>query len=334
MYKSIFLCENEENIKNVYSKEVCDFLVSNAGLSNIVYKLNDVYESKCDFSKIEFIFSTWGIPLLNEKEIKKYFPNLKCVFYAAGSVKHFAQPFFNCGIRVFSANAANAIPVAEFTVAQIILAQKGYYQSVNTLKQSGYNNARKVFENYSGNYNSNIGIIGAGMIGKNVIKMLKDYKFNIFIYDPFLSDEKAKELNCIKIDLCEMFEICTVISNHTPNVPDNQKFINYELLKRMPSNATFINTGRGNQVDEDGLYRFLSERSDVTALLDVTNPEPITPDNPLCELDNCFISPHIAGSCGEESKRMSEYMKDEFSRYISGEQCEYEITEDMIKTMA
>jgi len=70
------------------------------------------------------------MPEFTEDEIKTYLPNLKAIFYGAGSVQSFARPFLNCGVRIFSAWAANAIPVAEFTVAQIILANNEQTKSV------------------------------------------------------------------------------------------------------------------------------------------------------------------------------------------------------------
>lgn len=73
----------------------------------------------------EYLFSTWGMPMLSEEDIREFLPNLKAVFYGAGTVQYFVCPFLACGVRVFSAWAANAIPVAEYTVAQILLANKG-----------------------------------------------------------------------------------------------------------------------------------------------------------------------------------------------------------------
>ena len=78
---------------------------------------------------VEYIFATWGMPTFTEEEIRSFLPSLKTVFYAAGTVRYFAEPFLKCGVRVHSAWAANAIPVAEYAVAQIILANKGYYMT-------------------------------------------------------------------------------------------------------------------------------------------------------------------------------------------------------------
>jgi phosphoglycerate dehydrogenase-like enzyme len=102
----------------------------------------------------------------------------------------------------------------------------------------------------------------------------------------------------------------------------------------MRENAVFINTGRGAQVVEDDLVRILRERDDLTALLDVTYPEPPVEGHPFYTLPNCLLSPHIAGSAGDEVARMGEYMLAECKTYLAGEPCKYEVTEKMLETMA
>jgi phosphoglycerate dehydrogenase-like enzyme len=102
----------------------------------------------------------------------------------------------------------------------------------------------------------------------------------------------------------------------------------------MRENAVFINTGRGAQVIEEDLVRILRERPDLTALLDVTYPEPPVCDHPFYTLPNCLLTPHIAGSAGDEVARMGEYMLDEYKAYLNGEACKYEVSMKMLETMA
>ena len=96
--------------------------------------------------------------------------------------------------------------------------------------------------------------------------------------------------------------------------------------------ATFINTGRGAQVNEADMIAVLKERPDLTALLDVTYPEPPEPGSELYTLPNVKLSGHIAGSINNEVHRMSEYMIDEFKRFISGGELRYEVKEEMLIT--
>ncbi len=285
---------------------------------------------------VEYIFSTWGMLELTETEIKQYFPVLKAVFYAAGSVKGFATAFLNCGVQVFSAWAANAVPVAECTVAEIILANKGFFNGCRTYRQtkSQEKGREKSFESCPGNYNTNVGIIGAGMIGKLVIEKLKAYQLNILVFDPFLPDAVAQELGVQKCSLETLFENCQTISNHLADKPETVGMLNYVLFSRMKSNATFINTGRGAQVVEEDLVRALTEQPDRFAVLDVTCQEPPEAQSPLYTLDNVVLSPHLAGSFGNEFARMAQYMLREYTLLTAGKATHYSITKEMLKTMA
>lgn len=260
----------------------------------------------------EYIFSTWYMPEFSEKEVKKYFSSLKCVFYAAGTAKYFAEPFLKQGIRVFTASIANGISVAEFTVSQIVLAGKGYFQAQRAYKwpiwHKGFYRSRGFAERKFGNYGAQIGIIGCGTIGSKVVELLFPYKFNVCVYDPYLSAERAATLGVKKISIEELFRTCDVVSNHLPDIQETKDLINQTLLDSMKPTATFINTGRGAQVDEKALNRVLKKRKDMCALLDVTSHEPLFPWSPLYWRKNVFLTPHIAGSLSGEYGRMVEYM--------------------------
>ena len=332
--RGIFLCEKNDKIFNVYNDETICELQKLTNVEKKIYTKADVVRESNVFSAVDVVFSTWGMPAFTEEEIRAYLPNLKCVFYGAGSVQKFARPFINCGVKVFSAWAANAIPVAEMTVAQIILSNKGYFLTNRIYREMGKESVQAVFKKCNGNYGETVGIIGAGMIGRAVIQMLKQYNLKVIVFDPFLSDEKADELGVEKCELTELFERAFVISNHLANNAQTQGMLCYDHFRRMRENAVFINTGRGAQVVEDDLVRALMERPDLTALLDVTYPEPPVEGHPFYTLPNCLLTPHIAGSAGDEVARMGKYMLDECQTYLAGEPCKYEVSLKMLETMA
>lgn len=284
-----------------------------------------------DLQQIEYIFSTWGMPALTESDLKKL-PNLKVVFYGAGTVKPFAEPLLRNGIRIVSAWAANAVPVAEFTVAQITLATKGYFAAnriVHRLGPEGWKHLRM-----PGNYDVTVSILGAGMVGAEVIRRLAAFDIRILVFDPYLSDQSARDLGATKVDLEHAFSQGFVVSNHLANVPATEKLLTKSLFASMPPNSTFINTGRGATADEDGLIDVLTERPDITALLDVTEPEPPAAGSPLYQLPNVWLSPHIAGSIGQEVVRMADTVIAEFERELAGDKPLYEVTLDKLASMA
>ncbi|MBQ1954426.1 MAG: hydroxyacid dehydrogenase [Clostridia bacterium] len=317
--KTVFVSDNTDAVRRVFHTE------------ERVFTKADMEENKEYFSDTEFIFSTWGMPVLSKEEIKDLLPNLKAVFYGAGSVQYFARPFLECGVKVFSAWAANAVPVAEYTVAQILLANKGFFK---TMRYTNRESANETLANFRGNYDVKVGIIGAGMIGKLVIGKLKEYDVETLVYDPFLPDETAEALGVKKVSLEKLFEECDVVSNHLADNAETRGMLHGGLFERMLPYSTFINTGRGAQVVEEELIRVLKSRPDLTAILDVTYPEPPEEGSELYTLENCILTPHIAGSTGREVRRMGDYMRAEYENFVSGKPCKYEVTLEMLKTMA
>ncbi|HEY5583885.1 MAG TPA: NAD(P)-dependent oxidoreductase, partial [Ruminiclostridium sp.] len=243
------------------------------------------------------------------------------------------HPFLNKGITVVSAWAANAVPVAEYTMAQILLANKGFFQN-NIITKKDYFSARMYSDTFSGNYSVNVGILGAGMVGTKIIELLKPFNIQVLVYDPFLSDERAEKLGVRKCTLTEIFLQCQTISNHIANLPATVGILNKEYFSKMLPNATFINTGRGAQVVEKDLIEALKTMPTRTAILDVTEPEPPLPNSEFLEMENVIITSHIAGSTSKEVERMGCYMAEEFVRFIEGKELKYSVTLKMLETMA
>lgn len=285
----------------------------------------------------EVLFSTWGMPPLSSGELASCLPQLKIVFYGAGSVQFFARPFLSGGVRVVSAWQANGVPVIEYTVAQIILANKGFYGAARLCSRSyeDRKNAAAFFGGFRGNYDTPVGLIGLGMIGAGVARRLvRDYRLTVYAYDPFCPSERATELGVRLTDLKDIFSVCQTVSNHMANVPATRGMLNYALFSRMLPNATFLNTGRGAQVVEADLIRALQEEPGRTAVLDVTDPEPSPAGHPFYGMENVILTPHMAGSSGAECFRMGAFMLDEARRWLAGEPLRYEVTANMLDTMA
>ena len=321
---------------SVYTPQSIEALKITAGLDPTPVTREDLLSFPGKYHDVECIFSTWGMPKLTEEEIRTHLPSLRAVFYAAGSVQAFAREHFANGVRVFSAWSSNAVPVAEYTVAQILLANKGFFQSCRIMDGGNHKAAKSYFYRMPGNYGARIGIIGAGMIGKMVLQRLRDYKLETVTYDPFLSEEKAAELGTQKVSLEELFATSQTISNHVANLPATVGMLHYGLFSRMSETATFINTGRGAQVVEADLIRALQEYPTRTAVLDVTLPEPPEANSPFYTLPNVFLTPHIAGSAGDEVARMGEQMVDTFAAWLAKgeEKLDCEVTLPMLETMA
>lgn len=314
--KAIIVCSSTANIDYVYTKEQ---LAELAELTDLYPEIvSDL--SQGDFKDVEYIFSTWGMLAPSGEEIAKYLPNLKAVFYAAGATDRFVRPFLARNVRMFSAWQANAIPVAEFSIAQILLALKGYFLNTRAVHSTGWKGAFRG----PGIYGDTVALIGDGAVATKVRELLKAFNVNVIVIP------SRKELRTISLE--EAFKTAFVISNHLPNRDDNIGVINRTHFESMRYGATFINTGRGAQVNETDMIDVLKARPDLTALLDVTFPEPPVAGSELYTLPNVRLSSHIAGSLNDEVHRMSYYMLDEFKRFISGGELRYEVKESMLIT--
>lgn len=322
--KTIYMSESPDAVPKVYAQY--DF--------GQVYTKADLYANPNGFLDTEYIFSTWGMSVLTTQEIRTFLPNLKAIFYAAGSVQRFARPFLECGVRIFSAWLANAVPVAEYAASQILLASKGYFHTCTISSPAEHEQMRALSDHFPGNYDTAVGIIGAGAIGKLVIRRLKESRLNILVFDPFLPQETADELGVTLTDLDTLFRRSQVVSNHLANNPQTQGMLTGQHFSQMPPYSVFLNTGRGAQIVEADLISTLDARPDLLAILDVSFPEPPEENSPLYTLPNCILTPHIAGSKGNEFYRMADYMHETYEAYLSGRPVQYEVTAEMLKTMA
>ncbi len=273
---------------------------------------------------IEVGFSTWGMIAFTEEQLDKM-PNFKALFYAAGATDSFCRPLLARNIAVISAWLANARPVAEYTLAHILLGMKNFLSVSNTLREQG----KPAWHRQAvgpGCYGRTVTLIGAGAISNRVEELLKNFDLNVIVVP------SRKERRTISLE--EAFATSQVVSNHLPDRTDNIGVLNKPLFESMPQNAVFINTGRGRQVNEADLIEVLQARPDLTAILDVTWPEPPEEDSPLYKLPNVWLTPHIAGSLNDEVRRMADYAIEDFHNYAEGKPFRYQVNESMLLTSA
>jgi phosphoglycerate dehydrogenase-like enzyme len=332
--KAVFLNDNYQ-IERVYPEALRGAMAGLMDLHPDAIRSDELAENAGILRGAEAAFSTWGMPALEREQIERYLPNLRIVFYAAGSVQYFARPFLARGVRVASAWAANAIPVAEFSASMIRLCLKGFFPAHSAARQDWWG-AQALVRRHPGCYKSTVGLLGLGMIGRGVAERFKGSGVRIVAYDPYAPASLFESLGARRADtLPDVFSSCDVVSNHLANLPATQEILRYEHFGAMKEYGAFVNTGRNAQVHVPGLVRAFTEVPTRTAVFDVTDPdEPPQPDNPLLALPNAYITPHMAGASGNEVWRMAESMVDEFKRYAAGKKLKWEVTEKMLETMA
>jgi phosphoglycerate dehydrogenase-like enzyme len=279
----------------------------------------------------QVIFATWGMPALSDDQLAQL-PALEAVFYAGGNVKSFAQPLVDHHIVLVSAWAINAIATTQLVLSQILLTCRGYFRALRRYTHTHDLQAAKSFHR-SGAAGEIVGLIGMGQVGRRLSGELRTLGFRVLASDPFLTPERAHELGVEKVSLEELFRRSYIVSNHIPDLPATKQILGASLFESMRDGATFINTGRGAQVVESHLVRVLKARSDLTALLDVTDPEPPLATSALWTLPNVVLSPHLGGTIGDEVTRLSDAMIEEFVAWEAGQPLRYQVTREILETM-
>ena len=281
--------------------------------------------------EIEVIFATWGMPALSDAQLAAM-PRLRAVFYAAGNVKAFARPLVERGILLVSAWAINAIATSQLVLSQILLTCRGYFRAVRQYRAGHDLASAKAFWR-PGAAGETVGLIGTGWIAQRLAAHLHGFGLRVVAYDPYLTAEKATRMDVEPVSLTELFRRAYIVSNHVPDLPATRSMLTRPLFESMRDGATFINSGRGAQVVEADLVAVLQARPDLTALLDVTLPEPPAADSPLWTLPNAVISPHVGGTIGDEVSRLADCAIEEFVAWERGEPCRYEVTRSILETM-
>ncbi len=291
----------------IYSDEVLDKLCNLLDISLENIDIHELDKHRDKLKDVEYLFTWWGMGPVPEQEIRTYLPALKAVFYAGGRTDVFDAPFIACGIPVISAIDVHAIPVAEFTVAEILLANKGMFLSRELVRTQGYAAGREFAKHYEGNLNSCVGILGLGHVGSMVAQRLQAYDVEVLACDPNLTAERAAALGVRRVSMEELFSNSNVITCHLGNTPDTVKLVDMEYLSLMADYSTIINNGNGQHINEADLYRVLAKNPTITAFIDHEEAQ-YEDVYGLLLLPNVFRTPLIAGSMGNEVARMGDYV--------------------------
>lgn len=283
-----------------------------------------------ELAQAEILLGTWGMPRLDRTFLEAA-PNLRAVFYAAGSVRNLvSDELFDRGIIISSAWRANAIPVSEFTLGAILLSLKRTWEHAREGAKGPDRRRLRV----PGAYHSRVGLVSLGAIGRRMVDLLSPFDLDVVAFDPYFPPAQSESLGIELAPIDEVFSTCPVVSLHTPWLPETEGMIGRELISSMPEGATLINTARGAVINEPELCEVLRERPDLTAILDVTYPEPPESGSPLLTLPNVVLTPHIAGSMDGEVARMGWWMLEECQRFLRGEELRHSINRHELARMA
>jgi phosphoglycerate dehydrogenase-like enzyme len=287
-----------------------------------------------ELARLDIVITSWGCPPIDEATAERM-PKLQLVAHLAGSVKGFLDDvIWRRGVMVTNAVAANAVPVAEYTVAAILFANKRVFQLQQAYRAERENRAPWFREAPDvGNYRKTIGIVGASHVGRLVMQYLKSYDFRVLLYDPYITTLGAREMGVHKSGLAELLAGSDVVSLHAPLLPETRHLLGARELALMKDGTTLINTSRGALVDHTALEAELV-RGRVYAVLDTTDPDVLPKTSPLFDLPNVFLTPHIAGSLGRETERLADCIVEEIERFARGASLKHLVRRELLPRLA
>ncbi len=330
MYKALYLLDTRA-YDVIYGPEERADLAALLDISAPPQTAESIRQDPHPLADAEVILSGWGCPRLDADFLDSA-PKLQAVFYGAGSIRSIVtDAFWARTIPITSSYAANAVPVAEFTLSQIIFCLKRGWQHVFAIREQ-----RSYVQRIPapGAYGSTVGVISLGMIGRMVCHRLQALDVRVIAYDPFVDEADAVSLGVELCSLDDIFRRADIVSLHTPWLPETEGMITGAHFAMMKPGATFLNTARGAIVREQEMIDVLRERRDLLAVLDVVWPEPPATDSPLFTMENVVLTPHIAGSLDSECRRMGRIVVDEVRRFVQGEPLQWAISREQAAVMA
>jgi phosphoglycerate dehydrogenase-like enzyme len=233
-------------------------------------------------------------------------PQLKLLIKYGTGVNNFDIPYATQkGIAIANLAGQNAPAVAQLALTHILSCQRRYAYTCSLARQ-------KVWQPYTGNEldGKTLGLVGFGQIAQNLARMVSGFTTQVLAYDVFKNEEalKAHPNVTFQPDLKKLLAVSDIISVHVPLLEQTRRMMNAELFSCMKDGVVFVNTSRGEIVDEKALMDALQSGKVSAAGLDVTSSEPFDPNNPLLAMDQVSVTPHIGAATLESEDRCQHLM--------------------------
>lgn len=251
-----------------------------------------------------------------DKEILEAGKRLKVVGRAGVGVDNIdVEAATENGIVVINAPSGNTISTAEHTMAMMTSLARNIPSAARSLKAGQWKRSA-----YMGIelYKKVLGIIGFGRVGSEVAKRAKAMGMEVIVYDPYISEEKAAKSGVSPVSLDTLCRTADIITLHTPLTSKTRHIIGQKELAIMKDGVRIINCARGGLIDEKSLYEALKAGKVAGAALDVFEDEPCT-ENPLFDLDNVIVTPHLGASTLEAQINVALQVAEQVIAALEGE---------------
>jgi D-3-phosphoglycerate dehydrogenase len=216
------------------------------------------------------------------------------------------------GILVMNTPGGNTVSTAQHTFSMLLAMSRNIPQACASIKEGKWEKSKFKGTEVTGKV---LGIVGLGRIGSVVSSYAKAFGMNVIVYDPFLTSERAEQLNINQVDLDEIFARSDYITVHTPLTRDTKDIINAETIAKMKDGVRILNCARGGIVDEEALLEGVRNGKVAGAALDVFLNEP-PENNPLLEMSNVVATPHLGASTAEAQDQVAIDVAHQIADYL------------------
>ena len=207
------------------------------------------------------------------------------------------------GVLVVNSPGGNTIAAAEHTIA-MMLSLSRHIPIANNSTFLGKWERKKFVGNEL--FKKRLGVVGLGKIGTHVAKVANALGMDVYGYDPFVSNERAQQLQVKLSELDVLFKESDYVTLHLPRTPETENLVDIKILKSMKNNAKLINCARGGIIDEEALAEALNKSLIGGAAIDVFSEEPLNSSSPLLKVDkNLILTPHLGASTREAQENVA-----------------------------
>lgn len=282
----------------------------------------------------DIVVTSWGSPCIDD-EVLAAAPKLRMIAHAGGSVRPVTcDAVWQRDVRVTSAAAAIGYGVAEYCLGLMLTACKRAFWLARSTREGGWHEHTRDFGGWLELYQQEVGVIGAGHVGRHLIRLLKNFECDVLVYDPYLSAENAAALGAAKVEtLEELFSRARIISLNAPTTDSTKGMLHGKHFALLKSGSLFINTARAVLIRENEFIEEL-KKGHFVACIDVTEVEPPPADHPFRHLPNVVLTPHIAGAVAENQLRIGTFVANEIENFDQGKPAVYGVTKGDLDRMA
>lgn len=276
------------------------------------------------------VVTSWNLSRLSSALLDAV-PDLGLIAHTGVSIRPYVDAsLFRAGVRVTNAGDAMTVPVAEFTVMQILRALRFGMLENAALKAAGWGAGGNLAgAELAGTV---VGVVGAGRIGRRVIRLLRAFDAEVLVHDPFLTEADAAAMGVMSSGLDALLRASRIVTLHAPDISSTRGMIGARELALMADGGWLVNTSRPSLVNGEALLCELRSGR-LLAALDVFDREPLPADSPLRGLPNVLLTPHAAFMTAECLHRLGDAAVGDVVRFLHGEPLANEVTADMMETM-